>query len=230
MAKEIVPNVYWLKGKASNLYLCVDEDGVTLVDCDLPKQQDEVWQALADIGRKPTDVRRILLTHADMDHAGSAAAIQKKTGATVYASEATAVLLQKGNSPKHMPWMAQFLIDHFVSYTAVPETAIEVIHEGDVLPILGGLQVIASPGHTLDHVSFYSPSASVHFAGDALNTRGGKIQRTPERITADQEAANRSAVDLLELAPTTIACGHGVPSQQHTDQDLTLLVNTLHTS
>jgi hypothetical protein len=42
MAKEIVPNVYWLKGKASNLYLCVDEDGVTLVDCDLPKQQDEV--------------------------------------------------------------------------------------------------------------------------------------------------------------------------------------------
>ena len=57
----------------------------------------------------------------------------------------------------------------------------------------------------------YSPAAGVLFAADALNTRDGRLQLTPRRITADQAAAERTAARLLELSPAVIACGHGAP-------------------
>ena len=46
---------------------------------------------------------------------------------------------------------------------------------------------------------------------DRLNTRDGRLQTTPPRITADRAAAERTAVQLLQLSPQVIACGHGAP-------------------
>ena len=67
-------------------------------------------------------------------------------------------------------------------------------------------------------------------AGDALNTRDGRLQRTPKGITADEAAANHSAIRLLELAPKVIACGHGVPMQDVTKAELMALLETLRNS
>lgn len=227
---EILPNVHWLDGGASNLYLCVDEDRLTLVDTGMPKRQELVFDAIREIGRQPSDLARILITHADIDHAGSAAAIREQTGAGVYAGPETAELLAKGKSPQHMPWLIQFFIDRFVSYRATPANAIETFQNGEELPVLGGLQVLATPGHTLDHYSFYSPSAGILFAGDALNTRDDRLQSTPRRITADEEAATHSAIRLIELSPAIIACGHGTPMSHHSSDDLMNLFNELRKS
>jgi glyoxylase-like metal-dependent hydrolase (beta-lactamase superfamily II) len=229
MAVQLLPNVYWLEGRGSNFYLCLDEDGLTLIDSGMPKREEIVWQALGEIGRSRTDLKRILITHADIDHAGSAAVIQAKTGAKVYASAATIEFLRTGKSPKHMPWYAQFIVDYFVKYKPVAEKALQVVTEGDELPILGGLQVLATPGHTLEHHAFFAPLAGILFAGDALNTRQDNLQRTPSRITADPHAANQSAIRLIQLTPAIIACGHGTPLQQHSSDDLMALLNQLRT-
>ncbi len=227
MLKSVVPNIYLLEAGYVNMYLCEEADGLTLIDCGTPKSQALVWAAVAELGRQRADLKRILITHADIDHAGSAAAIQAETGAMVYAGAETAVLLQKGKSPKHMPRLIQFIIDTFMGYRPIPETAIQVVQDGDELPITAGLQVLATPGHTLDHHSFYSPAQGILFAGDALNTKDGRLQSTPKRITADQEAARRSAIRLLQLAPAAIACGHGLPSSNHSGGDLMALFNQL---
>jgi len=170
-----------------------------------------IFERLAKWGGGPTDLKRIIITHADMDHAGSAAAIQARSGAVVYAGAATAALLVEGRSPRHMPRPVQFLLDHFVRYKAVDRAAIRPLADGDELPVLGGLRVLAAPGHTLEQHALYSPAASVLFAADALNTRDGRLQLTPRRITADQAAAERTAEQLLQLSPAVIACGHGAP-------------------
>lgn len=194
-----------------NCYLCRDLDGYTLIDCGMPGKADLLFESLAEFGGRPADLRRIVITHADIDHAGSAAVVQARSGATIYAGEATDTLLAGGRSPQHMPRAAQFVIDRFVRYRRLEPERIETIAEGDVLPVLGGLRVLAAPGHTLDQHALYSPSAGVLFAADALNTRDGRLQTTPSRITADRAAADRTAVRLLELAPAVIACGHGAP-------------------
>ncbi len=224
---EIAPNVHWLDGGSSNFYLCEDADGLTLIDTGMPKRQGQVFEAIEKLGRQPSDLVRILITHADIDHAGSAAVIQTQTKATIYAGPETAALLITGKSPRHMPWLVQFIIDVFMKYKAVEKSVIQIFQDGDELPILGGLQVLATPGHTLDHHSFFSPTTGLLFAGDALNTRGDRLQSTEKSITADVDAARQSAIRLLQLTPAIIACGHGKPMSDHDVDDLMILFNEL---
>ncbi|MFQ5436375.1 MAG: MBL fold metallo-hydrolase [Anaerolineae bacterium] len=205
---EIAPGVYWLTKGSVNLYLCDEPDGLTLIDAGMPKQQDLVWEALADLGKRPSDLVRILITHADIDHAGGAAAIQEKSGAAVFTSAATSELLKRGDSPQHLPWLMQFVVDHFMGYGPVSEAAIRPCQPGDDLSVLGGLQVLATPGHTMDHISFYNPTTGILFAGDALQTRNNKLALNPKRITADMETAVQSGIKLLEWRP------HAKPRQR----------------
>ena len=204
-------DVLWIDAGSVNCYLCRDADGYTLIDAATPGKADLILARLAEFGGAPGDLKRIVITHADMDHAGSAAAVQQRTGAVVYAAAATAALLVGGRSPRHMPRLAQFVLDHFVRYGAVDRAALRPMAEGDTLPVLGGLRVLAAPGHTPDQHALYSPAAGVLFPGDALNTRDDRLQLTPARITADWAAAERTAARLLALRPAVIACGHGAP-------------------
>lgn len=204
-------DLLWIDTGSVNCYLCRDVDGYTLVDAAMPGKADLIFKRLAEFGGQPADLKRIFITHADLDHAGSAAAIQARSGAVVHAGEQTAALLAEGRSPKHMPRAVQFLMDRFLRYGRVPRAAIRVVAEGDEIAGLGGLRVLAAPGHTLDQHALHSPSTGVLFAADALNNRGGRLQTTPPRITADRDAANATARRLLTLSPAVIAAGHGAP-------------------
>ncbi|MCA9934991.1 MAG: MBL fold metallo-hydrolase [Ardenticatenaceae bacterium] len=226
MAREIASGVYWIDGDGSNFYLCVEEDGLTLIDSGMPRREGLVWELIASLGRPRTDLKRIVITHADLDHAGSVAALQAESGATVYAGEETAVLLPTGKSPKHLP-LLMHLLTKLIHYKPVPAKVIEVFRDGDDLPILGGLQVLATPGHTTDHFSLYHPSTGVLFTGDALNHRDDTLQMTPPRITADLDAARQSALRLLAISPAVFACGHGTPLATHTSDDVMRLFNEL---
>jgi glyoxylase-like metal-dependent hydrolase (beta-lactamase superfamily II) len=73
---EISPNVHRIDGRASNLYLCQDEDGLTLIDSGLPERRHLVFDAIKRLRRHPSALVRILATHADLDHAGSATHVQ----------------------------------------------------------------------------------------------------------------------------------------------------------
>jgi glyoxylase-like metal-dependent hydrolase (beta-lactamase superfamily II) len=230
MADEISANVYRIAAGYVNMYLVAEADGLTLIDAGTPRQAKLVWETIADIGRQRSDLTRILVTHADYDHVGSLAAVQSETGAKVYAGEETAVFLQQGKAPKHLPWPIQFIMNNVIGYKPVPAAVIEIIKEGDTLPILDGLEVLATPGHTMDHHALFSPQQGILFAGDALNTNSGSLQPSRPRITADGEAARRSAIRLLELAPATIACGHGDPAQNYSSDDLMILFNQLRQS
>ncbi len=225
---EIAPGIYWIDGGGANFYLCEESEGLTLIDTGMPKRQHFVLQLMDELGYAPEDLKQILITHADLDHAGSLAAIQSETGAVVYAGAETAVYLTTGSTPKHLPRIIDFVIRRIMGgIRPISSAIIKSFSEGDTLPFLGGLQMLATPGHTMDHFSFYCPAKGVLFAGDALNTRNGRLQSTPPFITADQEAAAQSAIRLLELAPATIACGHGKPLSNHGMDTLMKLFNQL---
>lgn len=224
---QIRPEVYLIKGKASNLYLCIDEDGLALLDAGFPRDQNLVLAEIKRLGFRPDQLNRILITHADIDHAGSLAALQEATGARVFAGTLSSQFLKSGNSPEHLPPLLQWFSNTFFKYRPLDASCLEIIEDGDELPVLGGLQALATPGHTRDHFSFYCPGSGVLFAGDALNTRNDRLQRSGKRITADEAAANASAIRLLELTPTVFACGHGQPKDNHKSDDLMILFNQL---
>jgi glyoxylase-like metal-dependent hydrolase (beta-lactamase superfamily II) len=224
---EIAPGIHWFKAGYANVYLCVEDDGLTLVDSGTPRQASKILGAMARIGHVPSDLKQILVTHADWDHAGSAADLQTQTGATVISSPATAAFLRRGRAPKHMPQPIAFLVDLFRRYRPVPQAALLPTPAGTLLPILDGLHVLATPGHTPDHHAFYSPTRGVLFAGDALGTRSGRLGLPPALIAHDYDAALHSVRRLLQLTPAIFACGHGEPLRQHSSDDLMRLQKEL---
>lgn len=224
--RAILPNVHWLEGSV-NIFLFVEEDGLTLVDAGYPRSEKKVLSAVQALGHQPRDVKRILVTHSDIDHVGSLAAIQAATGATVITSSEAADYFQNGRYPQHIPAPAQWLVGTFFKAKSVPQDCLQYVQDGDELPLLGGLQVMYTPGHTPDHHSFYSPSLGLLFVGDALRVDNGRLQRSPKRITANEDQANQSAVKLLELTPAIFACGHGDPMQNHSSDDIMMLFNEL---
>lgn len=224
---KIDEGIYQLEKRGVNFYLCLEEEEITLIDAGYPKSAQVIWQALAELGKQPTDLTRILITHADIDHVGGLKDVQSQSGAEVWCGAETAVHLRTATPPKHLPKFAEFLSRFFVKFDAV--TDVNHFQHNEVLPVLGGLQVIATAGHTPDHHSFYSPTRGILFAGDALNMRSGTLQASPSIISADITAVARSAIQLLNLSPAIIACGHGSPLTGHSTDDLMALFSQLRT-
>ena len=83
---EITPDVHLIPGGFVNTYLISDPDGLTLIDAGLARRWRKILKYIASLGHAPQDLRRILVTHADGDHAGGLAALQAASGARVYAS------------------------------------------------------------------------------------------------------------------------------------------------
>jgi glyoxylase-like metal-dependent hydrolase (beta-lactamase superfamily II) len=224
---EILPNLHCVEGKASNIFIWIGENGLALIDAGSPGDAERVLEYIEEIGRRPTEVRAILITHADYDHAGSAAVLQESSKATVYAGTQTAKLLTAGQSPEHMPRLIQFITNRFFKYRPVAEERILLLAEGQRVPDFDDYEVLATPGHCPDHHAFCSSVHGVLFAGDAFNTRGGQLKAGPKRITADEDLARKSAKRLLLLTPAIIACGHGPPMTSHSGDDLMVFYREL---
>lgn len=198
-----------------------------LVDAGMPGDNGKIDAYLAKIGRDMSEIKAILISHADYDHAGSAAAVQERSGAAVYAGSESARLLSQGESPQHMPGPVQFILDRFFKYRPVPVEAISTVSDGELMEELGDWRAMATPGHSPDHYSFANEAYGILLAGDALNTRGGRLQNSQKSATADPEAARESALRLLRLHPALIACGHGKPILAHDAADLMALQRQL---
>lgn len=224
---ELLPDLHLIEGQRSNIYVWEGQNGLVVIDSGSPGDVKAILEYVEAIDHQASDLVAIFITHADIDHAGSAAALQAYSGARVYAGAETAELLSQGKSPDHMPRVVQFILDHFMSYSPVDPEVIQVVTDGENLDELVDFQVLATPGHTLDHYSMSSDVHGILFAGDALNTRGGRLKNTPKRISADYHAACLSAMGLLKLHPAVFACGHGQPLENHDASDIMTLYRQL---
>lgn len=220
---QIFDNLHQLKGYA-NAYLYEDETGWVLVDTGMPRAFDPV-SYLATLGHPASALKHIVITHADIDHIGGLRRIQEATGATVYIGQKSAELLQKSKFPVHIP-LVDTLLSKFVRLAPPPATCIRIVADGDVLPLLGGLTVIDTPGHTADHCAFFSATTGILFAGDAVVSANNKLTAGGKLISQDVAQAKQSAIILASLTPAIFACGHGTPFA-HSMDDLMGLLHAL---
>jgi glyoxylase-like metal-dependent hydrolase (beta-lactamase superfamily II) len=93
--------------------------------------------------------------------------------------------------------------------TPRPVAADTYVNDGDVVMDL--FEVIATPGHTGGHVSyFYRPERAL-FAGDALAVIDGRIRFMARPVTLDQAAARESMLRCLAMNPSLVCPGHREP-------------------
>jgi glyoxylase-like metal-dependent hydrolase (beta-lactamase superfamily II) len=110
--------------------------------------------------------------------------------------------------PDHAPGAARLAAATGAPIRAVrPPPGGEALREGQVVDPKGvGLRVVATPGHTPDHVSFWAEGAGALFTGDAVLGRGTSVIDPAE---GDLVAYLRSLRRMRELRPRTIYPGHG---------------------
>ena len=95
-------------------------------------------------------------------------------------------------------------------------TVDRTVSDGDVIEALGGLQVIATPGHSPGHVSFWQPERKILFVGDGImNAFGLSGMRLPFTVSTPDMAENiRSVRKIAELDAKIVCFGHGEPITQ----------------
>lgn len=168
---------------------------VTIVDTGVPGSEEAILGAVTDAGRSTADVSDVVITHADGDHVGSLAALVERSGATVWAGEHEAAVIE-GKAPGRGGDARQ---TGSVDRRFTP---------GETLPLHGGIETVDTRGHTAGHVSLFLPRERILIAGDALNNRDGLQGSAPEH-TADAAQAQEAVRTLIALRPDTIVFGHG---------------------
>src|SRR3954465_8452553 len=160
-----------------NGFILRDDDGqVTLVDMGGKRSGPKVIAALGTIGSAPSDVTRLVLTHAHPDHAGGAAHVARETGRSFTIHQSDAAYATEGTSP---PPDRSFLLRRLFDRLSRPGKDFEPLTveremvDGEVLPIAGGVRVVHTPGHSPGHVSLLHETSRTLITGDAIfNVRG----------------------------------------------------------
>ena len=71
-----VPGIYRLGDSVVNFYVIDHGDRLVLVDAGLPAHRGQLDGLLSQLGRRPSDISAVLITHAHPDHLGLAARLQ----------------------------------------------------------------------------------------------------------------------------------------------------------
>jgi glyoxylase-like metal-dependent hydrolase (beta-lactamase superfamily II) len=211
---KIMENIFLVPGVVANPYILVDADGLTIIDTGLPRSERKILAYAASLGKSAHDVKRILLTHSDLDHVGALAALHKLTGARTYASRIEADAIAAGRPSRQIKssgFSARRLMFALLRpfLKAAPFQVDEILEDGQVLPVLGGLRVIDTSGHTPGHISFFSPAAGILFCGDSLVTDDAGIHGSRPGLTWDAAKARQAERKQAALGPKIVCSGHG---------------------
>lgn len=181
----------------------VTEADLSLIDCGYAGSGSRIGRAIATRGRAPSELRRIVITHGHPDHAGSARELAA-AGATILIHPADgARLATTWRDVARRPSRGGV----FAAMTPEPPT-FQPIEDGEVLPMLGGLRVVHTPGHTPGSVCLYGARDRVLFVGDNLERRFGRVSFANRLYSDDYGAARRSMKRLAQLDVRSVVFSH----------------------
>lgn len=215
--QQIVPQLFVFDeiGDMVHAYLWEWEGGVTLIDTGVPAAADTMIKALVNNGYPLHRVQRIILTHGDTDHMGSAAKLRRATGASILCHTVEKDLVEHPSRRKPGALLLRpvFRVAALLpTMRAEPVTPDELVVDGQELP--EGLTVVTTPGHTAGHISLLDRKRRILIAGDALNNRKAKLSLPPSLFTPDMKNAERSVWKLAKKYGDeidVIVFGHGPP-------------------
>ena len=226
---ELAPGVHRLENvNGSNVVLLADEQ-MAVVDTGIAGNGEAIVEEIRKLGRSPSDLRWIIVTHFHFDHSGSAAELHELTGARIVAHSAEALAgedgtlqLRKGNEGETPPSWYRWALRLTGSggggprrpQTPVifPDTPVhETLEHGDVVPCMGGLRILHAPGHTPGSICPVLTSPRVLFLGDSVLNNIDRLSRPLMWDRSKRRELDASLHSLRELDADVACFGHGPP-------------------
>ncbi len=201
---EIVPGVHIISGKIVNVFL-IQDNGLILIDAGTRNNPKKITRHIQELGNKPDDVKKIIVTHHHWDHTKGLRALAVETGAKVAAHQADRDYIQ--GTSKFAPRSVSMKIMGALIKTRPAEVDITLKH-GDVI---NGLRVIHTPGHTMGSICLLDKKRGILFAGDALRYNGKEVYNAPEAFSTDPQTYWKSLYRLRDLRYYIMLPSHGKP-------------------
>ncbi|WP_233993844.1 MBL fold metallo-hydrolase [Salinibacter altiplanensis] len=183
----------------TNSYLCHDQGEAVLVDasCETEAECEQVMQVIEE---HDLDIRHLLLTHAHIDHIFGCTFFEEEVGQRFQAHEAAVPFIERAEEQA-----TAFGVE--VEPPSVPTTHLaegDTVSFGDVT-----LDVLHTPGHSPDSISFVHRPSRQALTGDVLFQNSiGRTQGLPE--TSRPQLLHSVTEKLLPLGDdVTIYPGHG---------------------
>jgi glyoxylase-like metal-dependent hydrolase (beta-lactamase superfamily II) len=215
---EIVPGVHAIRLLSVYAYL-VKEPQLTLIDAGLVGSGRRVAQQVKRLGRSMSDLTRIICTHAHPDHIGGVREIADEREVDILMHPADLaglkVTLRDAVANRNRGQLIAYFTRHPGEATPV--------EDGQVLPVLGGLQVVHTPGHTPGSICLYAPLHKLLFVGDALQVIRGRVTFASSVFSDDLPLAQASVGRMAELDVETIAFSHYPPWRDDPNRTLAAL-------
>ncbi len=151
-----------------NLFLVYGEKGIILVDSGVAGAEARICEYLAATGRRPEEIRLLILTHSHPDHLGGATAICRLTGCKVAAHPAERNWIEDTDRQA-----AERPVPGFSKLVAGPVGVDRLLADREIIALDGlALEVVHTPGHSPGSLCLYLPGERVLISGDAVPLPG----------------------------------------------------------
>lgn len=154
---RIAGNFYYVGANDVASFLITSPQGHVLIDGGYPGTASMIMTSIAKLGFDVRDVKVLLNSEPHFDHAGGLGALQNASGAEVWASEASADVLQSGGDDVAMPLPARMGV--WVGALRYPRVRVQHrVKDGETIR-MGPIAITAhvTPGHTRGCTSWSFP-------------------------------------------------------------------------
>lgn len=207
-----------------NWTVVTGDTGVLLIDAGYPGHREDVLWSLRELGFGPADVQAILLTHAHIDHLGTAIWFAEAHDTPVYCHAAEVphakreyleqvspiAVASQAWRPRWLAWSVQAVAKGGLVRDGIPGAQALTPEIAEDLP--GQPVALPTPGHTSGHCSYVVDQVLI--AGDALVTghpllRGSGPALLPAPANHDQAGCVTSLGVLAAAGTEVLVPGHG---------------------
>ncbi len=211
-AMEIAPGVHQVRMVGADAFL-VAEKRLTLIDAGMLGSRRVIARQLQRLGRSLSELERIICTHGHPDHIGGVHEL-------VRGRDDVSVLIHPADlAGLQLPLRAALAGSsdgggrrgRLIQYLTRPPANCTPIDDGALLPVLGGLRVVHTPGHTPGSVCLYAERLRVLFTGDVLQVIRGRLTYASALFSHDHAGARASVERLAALKVDMIALSHYPP-------------------
>lgn len=201
-------------------YLRTSGDECAFIEAHTSHALPKLLSALAENGKRPEQVRWVVITHAHLDHAAGASALM--------AACPNATLLAHPRAARHMVrpeklvasatsvYGAERFRTLYGTITPIPETRVRALADGESFPLGDAtLTVFHTAGHANHHFVVDDPALDTVYTGDtfglvypALQHHGRFAMPSTSPTNFDAPLARQSIDRVLSLGRRAVALTH----------------------
>ena len=203
------PNLQVIRGLMGCCFLLREGGQCVMIDTGMWGEPVFIRRAFRRWGLAPNSLQAILLTHGHLDHAGNLAWLKDWSGAKVFGHP---------NEQRHVNgtypyrgvnrWCGRLESLGRKAFRYRPTLIDEPLHDGQILPWWGGLEVMHLPGHTLGHCGFFSAQHDLLFSGDMFASYFFNTHRPAAILNSAPEQLEVSAAKIRARKPRWIIPNH----------------------